>query len=413
MKIYFDDPEYDGRFRRTIDYAPTGAQIGEAWLIAAQIPPGDAVSWYNAWSSYADRLYDLGAKSNAAGHQVSARKAFLRASNYYPTAYIFMFAPPLIRASSRHNESKPIRFREPLRYSIRGSTFFKFRTRNTTLPGYFIKPDANNTARKTLLCTGGYDGTCEELFFSIADGALQRGYNVLVFDGPGQGGALVIQKLPMREDWESVITPVVDYLLTRSDVDSARIALYGGSFGGYLAPRAAAFEHRLAACIADAALFDPGALSKKMFPPEVTSALANNDVAVLEPFFKKLQENTTQRFILGRGMWVHGATTSWEYFKMLRPTRSRALHKIFSATFVAEAETTGDAAAERICTTPYNVPKNMCFLQQAKVPVSTARRALAKYFFKRCLIGSILSWPDKPQANDSVARPSYAGLISR
>ena len=63
----------------------------------------------------------------------------------------------------------------------------------------------------------------------------------------------------VRPDWEKVVTPVVDYLLTRRDVDSARIALYGGSFGGYLAPRAAAFEHRLAACIADAALFDPAA----------------------------------------------------------------------------------------------------------------------------------------------------------
>ena len=115
---------------------------------------------------------------------------------------------------------------------------------NTTLPGYFIKPDGSNTARKTFLCTGGYDGTCEELFFSTAGGALERGYNVLIFDGPGQGGALVMQKLPMRADWENVVTPVVDYLLTRPDVDSARIALYGGSFGGYLAPRAAAFEHR-------------------------------------------------------------------------------------------------------------------------------------------------------------------------
>jgi alpha-beta hydrolase superfamily lysophospholipase len=70
-----------------------------------------------------------------------------------------------------------------------------------------------------LLCTGGYDGTCEELFFIIAGGALERGYNVLVFDGPGQGGALVLQKLPMRPDWENVVTPVVDYLLKRRDVD--------------------------------------------------------------------------------------------------------------------------------------------------------------------------------------------------
>ena len=40
MKIYFGDPEYDGQFLRSIDYAPAGAQIGEAWTIAAQIQAG-------------------------------------------------------------------------------------------------------------------------------------------------------------------------------------------------------------------------------------------------------------------------------------------------------------------------------------------------------------------------------------
>jgi hypothetical protein len=44
MKIYFDGPEYDGQFLRAIDYAPVGAQIGEAWAIAAQIQAGDATS---------------------------------------------------------------------------------------------------------------------------------------------------------------------------------------------------------------------------------------------------------------------------------------------------------------------------------------------------------------------------------
>lgn len=136
------------------------------------------------------------------------------------------------------------------------------------------------------------------MFFIIANGALKRGYNALI----GQGGALVMQKLPMRADCENVVKPVVDYLLTRPDVDSARIPLYGCSFRGYLAPRAAAFEHRLATCISDVALFDPAALGEKMFPPDITNALAKDDVAVLEPFFNKLQENTAQRFVLGRGM---------------------------------------------------------------------------------------------------------------
>lgn len=339
MKIHFDDPEYDGQFLRAIGYAPAGAQIGEAWAIAAQIKPGDTTSWYNAWSSYADRLYELAVKARDAGHRVSARNAFLRASNYYRTAYIFMFALPVDPRVITAYEKQTDAFRRAAELFEPPIETLKIPYENTTLPGYFVKPDASGAPRKTLLCTGGYDGTCEELFFIIAGGALERGYNVLVFDGPGQGGALVLQKLPMRADWENVVTPVVDYLVKRRDVDPARIALYGGSFGGYLAPRAAAFEHRLAACIADAALFDPAALSTKMFPQNIASALAKNDVAVLEPFFNKLQENTTQRFILGRGMWVHGAATPWEYFQMFQAYSLADVAKnIRCRTFVDEAE---------------------------------------------------------------------------
>jgi len=339
MKIYFDNPEYDGQFLRAVDHAPLGAQIGEAWVIAPQIQVSDATSWCTSWSSYADRLYELADKSRDAGHRVSARNAFLRASNYYRTAYIFMFAlpvdPRVIEAYKKQTDA----FQRAAELFEQPIEILKIPYENTTLPGYFIKPDASNAQRHTLLCTGGYDGTCEELFFSTASGALERGYNVLIFDGPGQGGALVLQELRMRPDWEKVVTPVTDYLVTRRDVNPTGIALYGGSFGGYLAPRAAAFEHRLAACIADAALFDPATLSTKMFAPEITSALEKNDVAVLEPFFSKLQEDTTQRFILGRGMWVHGAKTPWEYFQMFQAYSLADVAKdIRCPTFVSEAE---------------------------------------------------------------------------
>ena len=101
-----------------------------------------------------------------------------------------------------------------------------------------------------------------------------------------------------------------------------------------------AYEKRIAACIADAALFDPAALSNKMFPPEIASALAKDDVAILELFFNKLQENSTQRFILGRGMWVHGATTPWGYLKMFQAySLADVAENIQCPTFVAEAET--------------------------------------------------------------------------
>jgi hypothetical protein len=140
-------------------------------------------------------LDEIAVKSHAARHRVRARNAFLRASNYYRTAYIFMFALPV---DPRVIEKQTDSFQKAAALFDQPIEVLKIPYENTTLPGYFIKADASNTARKTSLCTGGYDGPCEELFFSIAGGALQRGYNVLVFDGPGQGSALVMQKLPMR-----------------------------------------------------------------------------------------------------------------------------------------------------------------------------------------------------------------------
>lgn len=58
------------------------------------------------------------------------------------------------------------------------------------------------------------------------------------------------QGLPFRPDWEAVVTPVVDFALTLSEVDGDRLALMGMSLGGYLAPRAAAFEYRIKALVA-------------------------------------------------------------------------------------------------------------------------------------------------------------------
>jgi pimeloyl-ACP methyl ester carboxylesterase len=384
MKIYFGDPEYDGQFLRAIDCAPVGAQIGEAWAIAAQIQAGDATSWYNAWSSYADRLYELAVKSRDAGHRVSARNAFLRASNYYRTAYIFMFALPVDPRVAEAYEKQTDAFRKAAALFEQPIEILKIPYEKTTLPGYFIKPDASGGPRKTLLCTGGYDGTCEELFFIIAGGALERGYNVLIFDGPGQGGALVMQKLVMRPDWENVVTPVVDYLVKRGDVDPARIALYGGSFGGYLAPRAAAFERRLAACIADAALFNPAAMSRKMFPQNIASALDKNDVAVLEPFFNKLQQNTTQRFMLGRGMWVHGAATPWEYFQMFQAySLVDVARNIRCPTFIDEAENDRRRGGGKDLYDALNCPKEYVLFAASEGAGEHCEAGAREVFFQR------------------------------
>jgi len=96
------------------------------------------------------------------------------------------------------------------------------------------------------------------MHFQCVAAAAERGYNVLSFDGPGQAGAVYRQRLVFRPDWENVVGPVIDYALTLPGVDGAKIVLWGLSMGGELAPRAAAFEHRLAALVCVDGLYDMG-----------------------------------------------------------------------------------------------------------------------------------------------------------
>jgi pimeloyl-ACP methyl ester carboxylesterase len=152
------------------------------------------------------------------------------------------------------------------------------------------------------LIHGGYDSTGEEQYFETVPDALERAYNCLVFEGPGQGGAIRLQQLPFRPDWENVVTPVVDYALTRPEIDSQRIILIGKSLGGLLAPRAAAFEQRLAACIAVDGVYAliPTQYGKVM--GEGAAALSEEQMgSFLE---QEMQKNSNVQWAISQGMWT-------------------------------------------------------------------------------------------------------------
>jgi 2,6-dihydroxypseudooxynicotine hydrolase len=88
----------------------------------------------------------------------------------------------------------------------------------------------------------------------------------LVFEGPGQGEAQY--DFPIRGDYEVPVKAVLDYIGTRHDLDAARIGMWGVSLGGYYAPRAAAFDKRIKACIALGGPFNFGAAWNGL--PELT-----------------------------------------------------------------------------------------------------------------------------------------------
>jgi dienelactone hydrolase len=103
--------------------------------------------------------------------------------------------------------------------------------------------------------------------------ASERGYHWMTFDGPGQQYALYEQDMPFRPDWEAVLTPVVDAMVARPDVDSNRMAVIGISQGGYWVPRALAFEHRLAAAVADGGVVDISRSWLAPLPPPLRALL--------------------------------------------------------------------------------------------------------------------------------------------
>jgi dienelactone hydrolase len=123
---------------------------------------------------------------------------------------------------------------------------------------------------------------------------------VLAFDGPGQYGPIHRERLPFRPDWEKVVTPVVDFALTLPEVDPSKIALMGISMGGVLAPRAAAFEKRISAVIANDGIYDFGAAILKSVPPEQRAAV--------EAAFKA-KSSPTAAWEFTHGMSVFGAAT--------------------------------------------------------------------------------------------------------
>ena len=95
---------------------------------------------------------------------------------------------------------------------------------------------------------------------------LARGMATLLVDGPGQGEAEY--RFPIRGDYEVATAAIVDWISKRQDLDASRIGLWGVSLGGYYAPRAAAYEKRIRACISLAGPYDWAALWDSL--PELT-----------------------------------------------------------------------------------------------------------------------------------------------
>ncbi len=273
MKFLFEDESFSFETLRTAGFANyAGADLGEVLVTARAIPEGDETAWLMQWEATATRVARIGESSLAAGHRISAREALFRASNYYRSAEFFKRANPaddadVARLSSRSTQT----FIQAAKLLDTPFETVEIAYEGGMLPGYLFLVDNSGEPRPTVIYNNGFDSIQEESYFAIGAAALRRGYNVLAFDGPGQGAAIRKSKLTFRHDWEAVVTPVIDFALTRREVAPDKIALFGYSLGGYLVARAAAFDRRAAAIILDDGVLDFYAAFQHILPPFLLS----------------------------------------------------------------------------------------------------------------------------------------------
>ncbi len=310
--LFADDVQFWFETERAFGAAEYGGSLfGEVLAVASRITPGDYDSWYEAWNAAADRIAKEAADQSSRNHRISARDSFLRATSYYQASEFFLHGNPKDPRIARAYRLSVDCYKQCAKLTDPLIEPVEIPYERTTLPGYFHHAGKTGQPRPTLIMHTGFDGSAEEMHVSGARAAVERGYNVLAFDGPGQYGPLHREGLVFRPDWEKVVTPVVDFALRQPGVDSKRIALMGISLGGYLAPRAAAFEHRLAALIANDGIYDFGAPFRAAVPPEQWEAFEKALKAAEAPRIDEMLENQmkaspTARWSYAHGMWATG-----------------------------------------------------------------------------------------------------------
>jgi hypothetical protein len=318
MVTFLDDSEFDGQLVRTLAAAMRGcADLGEVFATTELVTSGDFDSWHTAWSATAERVRTEADTFLANGDPYNARRAYLRAAEYHRQSFFFARAdlddPRLLSGYDAHVAA----FRAAVALLPWATTTMSVEEPlAAAVQGYLFRPDDSGTPRPTVIAPAGYDSTAEAGYSLNAVSALERGMNCLVFEGPGQGGLLYRNRIPLRPDFETVLTPVVDWLLGQQGVDPEGLVLFGRSFAGYLAARAASSEHRLAALVCDPAQYDFAAGIRSRLGQARWDRLQQGDPTLDADLAALVAEPDAENGYRWR-MAAHGVSSLSDYFRAL------------------------------------------------------------------------------------------------
>lgn len=233
-----------------IEMIPFGAAaMGEIDRVGQRLKGrvGDNEAWFEEWVRMGEQVEQRAQEEARLGHALSAGTYYLHAATYYGYGERYLHPGEAKFAIYRRHLAC---FAEGVKRRYPAMERVEVPYEGTTLPAWFFRGQGVTRNAPTVVLFNGLDGSKEVTVLYGGVELAARGINTLAIDGPGQGEALRLQNIVSRHDFEVAGTAAYEYVAGRAEVDPKRVAVAGVSMGGYLAPRACAFEPRYAACVA-------------------------------------------------------------------------------------------------------------------------------------------------------------------
>lgn len=360
--------QFNFQINRILTYGELACDTDAVREKAAKIRTMD--EWQNVWRSL--------------GETAEQKQEFLRAAYCYRMAEFFL--------KSTDNE-KDLFYHKCIRcFYIAFDTELHLPYEKYLVPfeGKFlscIKLTAAHSKGTVLVC-GGYDSFIEEFVFQVHSLTLQN-YDVILFEGPGQGYCLQ-QKIFFQHDFEKPTTAVLNFFKI------TECAFVGISWGGYFALRSAAFEKRIKAVAAYDVMDDGFEVMTHIFPSILCAAVRlayyHKNTKLVNGLIEKIQKRSILAdWALSQGMNITDTKTPYDFYKNIsKHTLNGITHRITQDVLLLAGEK------------DHYIPSQQFYRLKASLP--HARSLTCRMFTKKeggeqhCQIGNHL------MATDSIIR---------
>jgi len=285
----FDDINFNFQVNRLLSYGDIACNREEVCNIATKIYDFD--TWYLEWRKIA--------------------KIAETEDRYMHSMYYYRMAEFMLTDDNPDKDAMYYKCTEMFDKAVPKAIKHKVPYKDGYLPCIKIGAEPLN---KTILIHGGYDSFIEE-FYIISEQFAKSGYNIILFEGEGQGVTLR-QDMKFNEKWENSVGAVLDYFKLEE------VALIGISWGGYFALRAAAFDNRITNVVCYDVCYDgldvmfnlldkPIRILFKLMYKLKCKKIINNLVRI------KMKKDNLSNWAISHGMYITGTNTPYDFYKSI------------------------------------------------------------------------------------------------